>query len=111
MPDHRHFVCMDADVQTQCCIVNITDCLPQPSKDVSFDEILAFKSSRKDELNAFRAKIREFETSIYNADSVESIKHYEAQFVESWKQCSSDYYRVLKEAKISCFLGSLVCLY
>ena len=96
--------------QTQCCKINIEKCLPQPSMDVSYEDILDFKAKRKDELYAFRAKIRELETNIYNADSPELIKHYENQFVEDWEQCSADYCRVLKEAKISYFLSSLVSL-
>lgn len=98
------------NTQTQCCKINIINCLPQPSLDVGFEEILDFKSRRKDELIAFKAKIREFETNIYNADSLEEIKHYENQFKESWQQCSNDYYRVLKEARIRFYLSSLVSL-
>lgn len=96
--------------QAQCCKINIVNCLPQPAMDVSYEDILDFKARRKDELCAFRAKIRELETNIYNADSPELIKHYETQFIESWQQCSGDFYRVLKEAKISFFLSSMTSL-
>lgn len=96
--------------QTQCCKINIEKCLPQPSMDVSYEDILDFKAKRKDELCAFRAKIRALETNIYNADSLELINHYENQFVEDWEQCSADYCRLLKEAKIPFFLGGLVSL-
>ena len=65
-----------ANLQAQCCKINIENCLPQPSMDVRFEDILEFKSKRKDELNAFRAKIRELEINIYNADSPELIRHY-----------------------------------
>ena len=98
------------DVRKQCCIINIEKCLPQPAMDVSFDDILHFKSRRKNELVAFRAKIRELETKIYHADSPEMIKHYEEEFIEGWKQCSNDFYRVLKEEKIKFYLSSLVSL-
>ena len=64
-----------ADLQAQCCKINIENCLPQPSMDVSFEDILEFKNRRKDELNTFRAKIRELETNIYNAYSPELIRH------------------------------------
>ena len=99
-----------ADLQAQCCKINIENCLPQPSMDVSFEDIIEFKNRRKDELNAFRAKIRELETNIYNADSPELIRHYEAQFIEGWQQCSDDFYRVLKESRIAFSLSSLVSL-
>ena len=102
---HNH-----TDLQTQCCMINIENCLPRPSMDVGFEDILAFKIKRKDELHAFRAKIRELETSIYHADSPELIRHYETQFIEEWQQCSQDFYKVLKDAKIKFFLGSLVSL-
>lgn len=95
------------DSKTQCCKINIEKCLPQPAMDVSFEDILDFKDRRKDELLAFRTKIRELEANIYNADSVELIKHYEAEFVESWQNCSNDFYKVLKEAKIRFLLGGL----
>ena len=98
------------DLQAQCCKINIENCLPQPSMDVGFEDILEFKNRRKDELNAFRAKIRELETNIYNADSPELIRHYETQFIEEWQQCSDDFYRVLKESRITFFLSSLISL-
>ena len=41
-----------ANLQAQCCKINIENCLPQPSMDVRFEDILEFKSKRKDELNA-----------------------------------------------------------
>lgn len=96
--------------QTQCCKINIERCLPQPSTDVSYEDILDFKAKRKDEFQAFRAKIRELETNIYNADGLELIKHYENQFMEDWERCCTDYYRVLKEARIPFFLSSLISL-
>lgn len=99
-----------ADLHAQCCRINIENCLPQPSLDVSFEDILEFKNRRKDELIAFRTKIRELETNIYNADSPELIRHYETQFIEGWQQCSNDFYKVLKESRIMFFLGSLVSL-
>ena len=98
------------DLQAQCCKINIENCLPQPSMDVSFEDILEFKSRRKDELNAFRAKIRELETNIYNADSPELIRHYEAQFIEGWQQCSRNFYKALKDSRITFFLSSLISL-
>lgn len=98
------------DVRKQCCKINIEKCLPQPAMDVSFDDILHFKNRRKDEFDAFKAKIRELETQIYYADSPEMIKHYEENFIEGWKQCSNNFYRVLKEEKIKFYLGSLVSL-
>jgi len=99
-----------ADLQAQCCKINIEKCLPQPSMDVSFEDILEFKNRRKDELNAFRAKIRELETNIYNADSPELIRHHETQFIEGWQQCSQDFYKALKDSKITFFLSGLVSL-
>lgn len=99
-----------ADIRKQCCKINIEKCLPQPSMDVSFEDILEFKNRRNDELHAFRMKIRELETNIYNADSPELIRHYETQFIEGWQQCSDDFYKVLKESRIRFYLGSLVSL-
>ena len=47
---------------------------------------------------------------IYNADSPELIRHYEAQFIEGWQQCSDDFFKVLKESRITFFLSSFVIL-
>ena len=40
----------------------------------------------------------------------EEIKHYESRFVESWQNCSSDYYKVLKDSGIKFVLGNLSTL-
>lgn len=95
---------------TQCCYLNIINCLPQPSTDTSFEEILDFKNRRADELNAFRERISELEQNIYHSESIEEIKHYENRFIESWQNCSNDYYKALKDAKIHFALGSLSTL-
>lgn len=97
-------------IESQCCKLNILKCLPQPSLDTSFEEILDFKSARKDELNAFRIKIREFEQKIYHSESFEEIKHHENSFIEGWQNCSSDYYKVLKDSNIKFVLGNLSAL-
>lgn len=39
-----------------------------------------------------------------------SSKEYEAQFIEGWQQCSDDFYKVLKESRITFFLSSFVSL-
>lgn len=46
-----------ANLQAQCCKINIENCLPQPSMDVRFEDILEFKSKRKDELRALLSDI------------------------------------------------------
>lgn len=97
-------------VKNQCCKINIEKCLPRPALDVSYDDILQFKHRRKDELEAFRMKIRELEANIYHSDSLEMIRHYEEQFIEEWQQSSSDFYKVLKEAKIKFYMSSLITL-
>ena len=102
---HNH-----ADLQTQCCKINIENCLPQPSMDIGFEDILEFKTKRKDELHAFRAKIKELETNIYKADSPELIRHFETQFIEEWQQCSQDFYKVLRDSRIKFYLSSLISL-
>ena len=81
-----------------------------PIYHVTDEDILNFKMRRKDELHEFKAKIRELETNIYYADSPELIKHYENQFIENWESYSKDFYKVLKESRITFFLSSLVSL-
>ena len=98
------------DLRAQCYRINIENCLPQPSMDVSFEDIINFKNKRRDELIAFRAHIRELERNIYFADSSELIRHYEAQFIEGWQQSTRDFYKVLKEAGIGFFLSGVAIL-
>jgi hypothetical protein len=78
--------------------------------DVSFEDILDFKVRRKDELLAFREKIRELETIIYNANSPELIQYYETQFIENWEPCSNVFFKVLKESRIYFLLSSLISI-
>lgn len=95
---------------SRCCHLNIIKCLPQPSCETSFEDILEFKLRRKDEFEAFRKKIREFEENIYSSNSLEEIKHYENKFVESWGTYYNDYDKALKDSKIRFVLGNLCTL-
>lgn len=47
---------------------------------------------------------------LYNADSPELIRHYETQFIEGWQQSSQDFYKALKDSKITFILSSFVSL-
>ncbi len=111
LSENREIYCSAShQIYNQCCNLNIINCLPQPSLETSFEDILEFKSRRKYELNAFREKIRELEENIYNSNSFEEIKHYENKFIESWETCYSDYNKALKDSKISFVLGNLCTL-
>lgn len=94
-------------IDNQCCCLNIIDCLPQPSLETSFEDILEFKSRRRDELKVFRDKIQELEENIYRSRSIEEIKHYEHRFVESWQIYHRDYCKVLRDSRINFVLGNL----
>lgn len=95
------------DENSQCCRINIADCLPMPSLDVGFEEILDFKAKRKDELLAFRGKIRELEMNLYHAQNPEEVQYYEAKFKERWEIYSGDFRKAAKSSGIKFFLGSL----
>lgn len=95
---------------TQCCEINIVDCLPQPSLNTSLEDIIRFKEQRKDELIAFQLKISELESHIYKSSSIEEIRHYENHFAKSLENYRSDYYKVLKEAGIIFTITSLCTL-
>ena len=111
LSDNQEVYCPATDkISNQCCHLNIINCLPQPSMETSFEDILEFKLRRKDELEAFRKKIREFEENIYSSNSLEDIKHYENKFVESWGTYYSDYDKALKDSKIRFVLGNLCTL-
>lgn len=100
----------DHKIDDQCCRINILKCLPQPSIDTSFEDIIEFKSRRQDEFKAFREKIRELEENIYHSNSIDEIKHYENKFVESWETYYSDYAKALKDSRIRFVLGNLCTL-
>ena len=67
-------------------------------------------SRNRADLQAQCCKINIENCNIYNADSPELIRHYEAQFIEGCQQCSDDFYKVLKESRITFFLSSFVSL-
>ncbi len=106
--ENREIYCHSTpQIDNLCYCLNIIDCFPQPSLETSFEDILEFKYRRRDELKDFRDKIQDLEESIYRSGSIEEIKHYERRFVDNWKRCYMDYYRVLRDSRINFVLGNL----
>ncbi len=105
-----HSASYRATPQTQCCRISLTNCLPQPALDVSYEDILAFKRRRKPELDAFWDELHALEINLCRAEDPAQIPLYEAQFVTRWERASADLRRVLKEARISFFLAGLFAL-
>lgn len=60
-------------------------CLPIPTLDVGFEEILDFKDKRRDELLELRKKIRDLERDLSQCDSIELLKARIADFREDWE--------------------------
>lgn len=109
--ENQEIYCRTAPIiANQCCYLNIIDCFPQPSLETSFEDILKFKSSRRDELEMFKDKIQELEEKIYLSKNIDEIKYHEQRFVNNWRRYYKDYCKVLKDSKINFVLGNLSTL-
>jgi len=60
-------------------------CLPIPTMNVGFEEILDFKYKRQDEFFELRKKIRDLEQDLSQCDSTELLKARIADFREDWE--------------------------
>lgn len=78
---YKRIPCKDENVATSLII---NKCLPLPSMDTPFEEIIDFKERRSSELFEFRIKIRDLEQKISQSESVEEIKSRMAEFKEEW---------------------------
>lgn len=65
--------------------ISLVNCLPVPREDVSLEDLIDFKSKRKQELYALREKIRELENSINKSESYREFKQITNEFKESWE--------------------------
>lgn len=78
---YKRIPCKDENVATSLII---NKCLPLPSMDTPFEEIIDFKERRRSELFELRIKIRDLEQKISQSESVEEIKSRIAEFKEEW---------------------------
>lgn len=65
--------------------VNLTDFLPIPSPDVSFEDLLYFKEKHKDDFYEMRIKITNFENELSHCENVLEVKSKIERFKEDWE--------------------------
>lgn len=66
--------------------VNLTDFLPIPSPDVSFEDLLYFKEKHKDDFYEMRRKITSFENNLSYCENISELRSIIERFKEDWEQ-------------------------
>lgn len=97
--------------QNSACIsVSLNDCLPQPSMDVGYEELLDFKQSHMEELAELRNKLREFEIALSTCDGPEEIRFQTEKFRESWQLSLMQTKKMFTRERVAFSLGTLTAL-
>ena len=87
--------------------LTLEKCLPVPTSDVGFEELLDFKEEHRDELMSLQLKISELEQKISKAQSANEIKREIEIFKRGWELELVQTETMFKESKIQYTLGSL----
>ena len=95
---------------TACIAISLNNCLPQPSMDVGFEELLDFKSRHQQELLEFRTKLRNFETSLAASQNMKELKFQTEKFKESWQLSLKQSEKMFTKSQVPFMLGTLVTL-
>lgn len=93
--------------QEKAISIILEKCLPMPTMDVGFEELLDFKASRKDELLEMRQKLRELEEKLSLCENERGLKAAMEEFREDWQRELIDSEKLFKDSKIEMVLGSL----
>ncbi len=97
-------------INSTCFSLALNNCLPQPTMDVGFEQLLDFKENRKQEFQQFRKELRDFETILSGCSSVEEMKFRTEEFKESWQREITQAQKMFKGDRIPYLLGSLFTL-
>lgn len=95
---------------TACIAISLNDCLPQPSMNVGFEELLDFKSRHQPELLEFRSKLRDFEASLAACENIDDIRFQTEKFKESWQQSLKQSEKMFTKSRVHFMFGTLVSL-
>ncbi|SCX88073.1 DUF6236 family protein [Paracoccus tibetensis] len=90
--------------RNQTGMINFTSCIPIPSAEVPFEEILHFKERRKDEMLALRQHIEDMILRIQEAGDGELLIDAE---VESFRKAAEDHLKAAKDSGLHFKLGDL----
>lgn len=95
---------------TACISLSLDNCLPQPTMNVGFEEILDFKKQHKEDFAEFRKKLREFELILSKCSEVEELKFETEKFKEAWQTALQRERKLFTSKKTPFVLGTLYAL-
>lgn len=75
-----------ATVRNRVMALELTQCLPVPSPNTGYEEILDFKDSRKDDLYALQLRIQQLEYDLRHSESPEEVKSVLRAFKSAWEK-------------------------
>ena len=99
-----------ADKKIKTNKLQIENCLPVPSPNVSIEQIIKFKNKRKQELLKFRTEIDELERNLNKAESDEERKIKMIQFSEKIQIGLIDLKKLLGDSKLDYVLNGFSSL-
>lgn len=94
-------------IEHEAISLTLERCLPIPSGDVGFEQLLDFKEAHKAELLALQLKISALESKISKAENIQEIKREIATFRTSWELELARAEKMFKGHGIRFALGSL----
>lgn len=101
----------DLPNQRDCCFtVKLLDALPRPSLDVSYEDLLHFKKSRKLELMAFKQQLDSFERNLSQCNSIAETSSVVDSFKNKWQISLVEMEKMAKDAKVRFSMGNLLTL-
>lgn len=101
----------DLSNQRDCCFtVQLLDALPRPSLDVSYEDLLQFKRSRKLELLEFKQKLDSFERKLSQCNSIDETAFVVDSFKNEWQLSLVEMEKMAKDAKVRFSMGNLFTL-
>lgn len=95
---------------SSCISISLNDCLPQPSMDVSYEDLLSFKQNHTQELAEFRSKLREYEIALSICREPEEIRFQTERFKESWQYLLTQTEKMFTRERVAFSLGTLTAL-
>lgn len=95
---------------TVCISLALENCLPQPTMNIGFEELLNFKDHHREELAEFRKKIYDFEKVLSQCKEIEEIKFETERFKEDWQSALVTEGKMFKGKKVPFALGTLFTL-
>lgn len=112
-PIHEKMIFNISDTQQQSyqvANVQLMNCLPVPTNDISIEDIIKFKKKRSTELQSFKIEYLDFQQKLANSKSKEEVNHYLELFTTKMERELQQVSRLLNESRISFTLDSIKSL-